>query len=124
MYGGKWDVTTFAWQLTPDADLNPDNSCTLIPPNGQNVTRLCDPALEKYLQLQKVTYSVEARKPIVAAAAKIIADDVPYEVIYVNEDVHAYNRDLQQLAPEQHDAVRRLPERRHLAGAGRSRAAG
>jgi peptide/nickel transport system substrate-binding protein len=99
LYPGKWDVTTFGWQMTPDADLNPENSCALIPPSGQNVTRLCDPALEKYLQLQKVTYSVEARKPIVTAAEKIIDADVPYEVLYVNEDVHAYNADLTNWHP-------------------------
>jgi len=99
LYGGKWDVTTFAWQMTPDTDLNTENSCALMPPNGQNVTRLCDPALEKYLGLQKVTYSVDARKPIVAEAAKLIAADVPYEVVYINEDVHAYNRDLQNWHP-------------------------
>ncbi len=99
VYGGKWDVTTFAWQLTPDGDLNPENSCSLMPPNGQNITRLCDPRLEKWLQLQKVTYSEEARKPIVAAAEKLIDEDVPYEVLYINEDIHAYNADLKNWHP-------------------------
>ncbi len=99
LYGGKWDVTTFAWQLTPDADLNTENSCELMPPNGQNVTRLCDPQLEKLLQQQKVTYSEEARKPIVAQAEKLIDEDVPYEVLYINEDVHVFNADLQNWHP-------------------------
>jgi len=99
LYGGKWDVTTFAWQLTPDGDLNTTNSCTNFPPNGQNVTRLCDPRLEKWLQLQKVTYSEAARKPIVTNAVKQIIADVPYEVLYVSEDVHAYNSDLKNWHP-------------------------
>ena len=100
LYGGKWDVTTFAWQMTPDADLNPENSCDLLPPNGQNVTRLCDrQRLEPLLQQQKVTYSEEARKPIVAQAEKIIDEDVPYEVLYINEDVHAFNADLTNWHP-------------------------
>jgi peptide/nickel transport system substrate-binding protein len=99
LYGGKWDVTTFAWQLTPDADLNPENSCDLFPPHGQNVTRLCDRRLETYLQRQKLTYSVEARKPIVAEAEKLIDEDVPYEVLYVNEDIHAFNSDLTNWHP-------------------------
>jgi peptide/nickel transport system substrate-binding protein len=99
LYGGKWDVTTFGWQMTPDGDLNPFNSCELMPPNGQNVTRLCDPRLEKWLQLQKVTYSEAARKPIIANAVKIIDEDVPYEVLYVQEDVHVYNADLKNWHP-------------------------
>jgi peptide/nickel transport system substrate-binding protein len=99
MYPGKWDVTTFGWQMTPDADLNPENSCSLIPPNGQNVTRLCDPNLEKLLQQQKETYDLEARKRIVAQAEKIISDDVPYEVLYIQEDIHAFNSDLKDWHP-------------------------
>ena len=51
------------------------------------------------MQLQKLTYSVEARKSIVAEAEKLIADDVPYEVLYVNEDVHAFNSDLKNWHP-------------------------
>ncbi len=94
LYAGKWDVTLFQWQLTPDADLNPENSCTLIPPNGQNVTRLCIPALQPLLEQQKATYSVAGRKAIVAKAVPLIADNVPYAVINISEDVHAYNRDL------------------------------
>ena len=35
MYGGKWDVTTFAWQLTPDADLNPENRATSFRPTAR-----------------------------------------------------------------------------------------
>jgi peptide/nickel transport system substrate-binding protein len=94
LYGGKWDVVLFQWQLTPDADLNPENSCGLIPPNGQNVTRLCIRALEPLLEQQKATYSESGRKAIIAKAVPLIVDNVPYAVININEDVHAYNRDL------------------------------
>jgi peptide/nickel transport system substrate-binding protein len=99
MYGGKWDVTAFSWQLTPDADLNPINSCTTIPPKGQNVTRLCDPALQPLLEQEKVTYDIASRKAIMAKAVKIIDDDVPYVVTHISEDVHAYNSDLQNWRP-------------------------
>jgi peptide/nickel transport system substrate-binding protein len=94
LYGGKWDVTIFSWQMTPDGDLNPQNSCTLIPPNGQNVTRLCIPALEPLLQQQKTTYSEAGRKAIIAKEVPLIVDNVPYAVVNISEDVHAYNRDL------------------------------
>ncbi len=93
-YDGKFDVTAFGWQMTPDADLNPFNSCTLMPPQGQNITRLCDPRLEKLLQEQKVTYDEQKRKAIAAQALKIIDDEVPYVVLFIQENVHVYNRDL------------------------------
>ncbi len=99
MYGGKWDVTAFLWQVTPDADLNPENSCDTIPPNGQNVTRLCDPQLEPLLRAEKATYDDAKRKAIIAAALRRIDEDDAYEVLFVSQDVHAYNRDLKGWHP-------------------------
>ena len=95
LYGGKFDATAFSWQLTPDSDLNPETSCTLFPPNGQNVSFFCDRArLQPLLEQEKVTYDEAKRKAIIAKAEQIIAADVPYFVLYVSEDVHAYNKDL------------------------------
>jgi peptide/nickel transport system substrate-binding protein len=94
VYGGKFDVTAFSWQLTPDADLNPENSCALIPPKGQNISRFCDPRLEPLLQQEKAAYRDPARKAIIAKAMPMIVDDTAFMVLYILEDVHAYNRDL------------------------------
>ncbi len=94
VYGGKFDVSAFSWQLTPDGDLNPENSCALFPPNGQNVSRFCDPKLEPLLEQEKLTYDEAKKKAVVAKAEPIIADDVAYFVLYILEDVHVYNKDL------------------------------
>ena len=94
MYGGKFDVTAFSWQLTPDADLNPENSCALIPPKGQNASRFCDPRLEPLLQQEKTAYREAARKAVIAKAVPLIVDDAAFMVLYILEDVHAYNSDL------------------------------
>ena len=94
LYGGKFDVTAYGWQMTPDADLNPYNACDLMPPNGQNVTRLCDPKLQRVLQQEKTAYDEDKRKAVIAQALDIIQTDVPYVVTYVTEDVHAFNKDL------------------------------
>jgi peptide/nickel transport system substrate-binding protein len=94
VYDGKFDVTAFGWQMTPDGDLNPFNSCALMPPNGQNVTRLCDRQLETLLQQQKSTYDEAKRKEIAAQAVRIIDEEVPYVVLFIQENVHVYNDDL------------------------------
>jgi peptide/nickel transport system substrate-binding protein len=100
MYGGKWDVTAFYWQMTPDGDLNVMNSCTGIPPNGQNVTRLCDPkTIQPLLEAEKAAYDEPTRKAIIAKATRAISDQVPYEVLLLSEDVHAYNKDLKNWHP-------------------------
>ena len=94
VYGGKFDATGFSWQLTPDADLNPQTSCSLFPPAGQNLSRFCDPKLEPLLQQEKTAYKEAARKAIIAKAMPIIIDDDAFMVLYILEDVHAYNSDL------------------------------
>jgi peptide/nickel transport system substrate-binding protein len=94
VYGGKFDATNFAWQLTPDVDLNPWTSCKLFPPNGQNLSRLCDPKLETLLAQEKAAYDEGDRKAVIAKAMPIIVDDTPFMVLYVLEDIHVYNKDL------------------------------
>jgi ABC-type transport system substrate-binding protein len=88
-------VTGFGWQMTPDGDLNPYNSCELFPPNGQNVSRFCDKRrLEPLLQQQKETYDEAKRRTIATAAVKIVDEEVPYVVLFIQENVHVYNDDL------------------------------
>lgn len=94
VYGGKFDVTSFSWQLTPDGDLNPESACDLFPPNGQNVSRFCDPKLEPLLQEEKTAYGEPERRAIIAKAMPIIVDDTAFFVMWIREDVHAYNSDL------------------------------
>ena len=99
VYGGKFDATNFSWQMTPDGDLNPENSCALFPPKGQNISRFCDPALEPLLQQEKAAYAIAKRKAVIAKAQPLIIEDAAYEVLYILEDVHGYNKDLKNWQP-------------------------
>jgi peptide/nickel transport system substrate-binding protein len=99
VYGGKFDATNFSWQLTPDVDLNPQTSCDLMPPNGQNIARWCDRSLQPLLDQEKLAYDEAKRKTIVAQAMPKIIDDAPFIVLYILEDIHAYNTDLTGFHP-------------------------
>lgn len=99
LYSGKWDVVSFSWQMTPDADFSNTNECTVIPPKGQNITRLCDPQLDALLEKAKAAYDEGERKPIINEIAERVSDLVPYYVLYIREDIHAYNRDLRNWHP-------------------------
>ena len=94
MYSGKWDVTAFAWGMTPDADYTPQNNCNGIPPKGQNVTRLCDARLQALLTKEKAAYDEPDRKRIIAQLDDRIDALVPYFVLYIRDDIHGYNKDL------------------------------
>jgi peptide/nickel transport system substrate-binding protein len=94
LYGGKWDVTTYGWQLGPEADLRTTNDCTLIPPKGQNVTRLCDPQLEAILAREAAAYDEGPRTAAITAGVQRISQLVPYFVLYIQENVHAHTAAL------------------------------
>jgi peptide/nickel transport system substrate-binding protein len=92
LYNGKWDVTTFSWGMTPDADYSPQNGCALMPPKGQNVTRLCDLQINNLLKAEKSAYDEAPRKAIIAKL------DARLEQV-IRDDIHAYNKDLQNWKP-------------------------
>jgi peptide/nickel transport system substrate-binding protein len=94
LYNGKWDVTSFAWGVTPDADYTPQDNCDGIPPNGQNVTRLCDPVIQRLLLKEKAAYDEPDRKKVIVQLDDRINQVVPYFVLFIRDDIHAYNRQL------------------------------
>ncbi len=99
LYGGKWDVSSYAWGQTPDADLRTTNGCGQIPPKGQNVTRLCDPQIEAILDREAAAYDDAPRTAAVTAGVTRISQLVPYYVLYIQENVHAYTSALKGWKP-------------------------
>jgi len=99
IYSGKFDVTSFAWGMTPDADYTPQNNCDGIPPKGQNVTRLCDPVIQGLLEQEKAAYDEGPRKAIIAKLDDRLDEVVPYFILYVRDDIHGVNKDLQNWHP-------------------------
>jgi ABC-type transport system substrate-binding protein len=92
-------VTSFSWGQTPDDDYTPTLGCAQIPPGGENVTRLCDPVSDALLAREKAAYDQSARKVIIHQLAERVSDLVPYFVLDIREDIHAYNKDLQGWHP-------------------------
>ncbi|MBV9408837.1 MAG: peptide ABC transporter substrate-binding protein [Candidatus Eremiobacteraeota bacterium] len=99
IYSGKFDVTSFAWGMTPDADYTPQNNCDGIPPKGQNITRLCDPVIQGLLTQEKAAYDEGPRKAIIAKLDDRLDEVVPYFILYVRDDIHGINKDLQNWHP-------------------------
>jgi peptide/nickel transport system substrate-binding protein len=99
LYGGKWDMTTFAWGMTPDGDYTVQNNCDGFPPKGQNVTRHCDPVVQNLLMQEKAAYDEGPRKAVIAKLDARLDEIVPYFVLYVRDDIHGYNKDLRNWKP-------------------------
>lgn len=94
VYGGKWDMTTFAWQTDPVGEISNIWECNQIPPNGQNVTRYCNAELDQLLEEFKNTYDTETHRRLLDQEQRIIAANVPTIVLYVRKDANAYDKRL------------------------------
>jgi peptide/nickel transport system substrate-binding protein len=99
LFNGKWDVTTYAWQQTPDGDLRATNGCKQIPPNGENVTRLCDAQLEAILAREAAAYDEAPRAAAITDGVQRISVLVPYYVLYIQDNIHAYTSALTDWKP-------------------------
>lgn len=94
IYGGKFDMVLFAWGLTPDGALANLYSCKQFPPNGQNVLHYCDAKTEALLDAETAAYDERKRKPILVETQRRIIEDIPQIVMWIREDIYAYNSDL------------------------------
>ncbi len=94
VYGGKWDMTFFAWQTDPIGEISNLWECNQIPPNGQNVSHFCNVQLDSLLEAFKNTYDVKAHRQILAREEGIISQNVPTIVLYVWKAANAYNKNL------------------------------
>jgi peptide/nickel transport system substrate-binding protein len=99
VYGGKWDMTFFAWQTDPVGEISNIWECNQIPPNGQNVTRFCNKQLDDLLEKFKVTYDTAEHKQILLQEEKIIADNVPTIVLYIWKASNTYKKGLTDWHP-------------------------
>jgi peptide/nickel transport system substrate-binding protein len=99
IFAGKFDVSSFSWGATPDEDYTPNISCYDVPPKGENVSRFCDPAIEKLIGQEKAAYDEPDRKAVIAKLDDRIAETVPYFVLYIRDEINAYNHDLHDWHP-------------------------
>lgn len=99
IYGGKWDVSTFAWSDDPIGDFSWNYACDQIPPNGQNDTRWCDPVADRAMHALYTHYDQTQRNADDWVLFQRLAQQTPTIVTTVREDIYVYNRDLKNFHP-------------------------
>ncbi|HEX3549280.1 MAG TPA: peptide ABC transporter substrate-binding protein [Candidatus Elarobacter sp.] len=99
IFAGRYDVTSFSWGATPDEDYTPEVNCDGVPPNGENVTRVCDPVLQSLTLQEKAAYDEAQRKAVIAKLDDRLAQLKPYFVLYIRDDLHGFNKDLRGWHP-------------------------
>jgi len=81
MYGGKFDVITFAWGNNPIQDLGNTMACYRFPPDGQNDPRYCDVKVTAAIDASKIEYDGTKRLAGMRFIQERIARDVPTIVL-------------------------------------------
>ncbi len=101
IYGGKFDVTGFAWGGDPIGELSNLYECNQAPPAGQNMMHYCNPKVDAALEHFKRSYNEAQRQRYVSFEQEQIVKDVPTIVLLVLKDGYAYNADLKGFHPNQ-----------------------
>ena len=89
--GGNFDVTDFAWQMSPDGAMGLYASRQL-PPNGQNYLRYRNAAEDAIFERLDAAYDGPERKKLITASVRQVVDDAPTVVLYIRDNLHAVNR--------------------------------
>jgi ABC-type transport system substrate-binding protein len=94
---GNYDMAVSDYFLDGFGDLSAFYGCNYFVPNGINLSKFCDPALEPLLGAFKQTYDESARRPIAARIQREIFDAAPYinlasiDAFWVaNNDLHGF----------------------------------
>ena len=99
VYGGKWDMTTFAWGTDPIGDISNLFESNQIPPNGQNDPRYSNKQVDAWMQELKNSYDPVAHKKLLLSEVKQIVADVPTIVLYLREDGYVVNKKVTGYTP-------------------------
>ncbi len=101
IYGGKFDLTIYAWYTAPNGDLTNLFASDRIPPAGQNIPRFRDAATDRALRAFITTYDPAKQRAASRIVQERIVAEVPTIVLDAREDVYAYNDDLRGFRPNQ-----------------------
>ena len=99
IFSGKFDVAFFYWGLDPTGSLSNEFACDNIPPNGENDDRYCNAQLDTALESVLETYDPEQRRADVAKVQTLVDEQVPQIVLFIRDDIYAYNHDLKNWHP-------------------------
>jgi peptide/nickel transport system substrate-binding protein len=89
---GKFDMTVYSWISGTDPDDSSTWTCAAIPPNGNNVSRFCDPEMDRWEHIALSTFDQNVRANAYRHTQEILMQQVPAVFLY-------YTRMRYALAP-------------------------
>lgn len=96
---GKFDVIFEGWTESADPDQYQLYACDMRPPAGWNVYGYCNPALDAAERIARRSFDPLVRKQAYARIQQIVTDDLPFYVLWFQQNQDATNSDLQGYRP-------------------------
>jgi peptide/nickel transport system substrate-binding protein len=101
LYGGKYDVSNFAWYQNPLGDVLNMYGCKEVPPRGQNIGRFCDRDADRAMHRLATTYDPKQQREISRYIQEQLVKKVATIVLEIRKDTYGYNSDLKNFHPNQ-----------------------
>ncbi|MBV8951528.1 MAG: hypothetical protein JOZ99_11680, partial [Actinobacteria bacterium] len=99
LQAGKFDVAFASWVNGVDPDDSTTLVCSALPPNGQNIYRLCDKQLEADEQVALTHYDQAARKKAYDDVQARLLNELPFLTMWFNRRFDIVSVDVKNYKP-------------------------
>jgi len=96
---GKFDVAFENWANGTDPDDSILVRCDMSPPAGWNIYHFCSPDLDEAESRAMSSYDRATRKAMYGRVQRILADRVPFTVLWYQRQLDVVNSDLRNYKP-------------------------
>lgn len=99
LQGGKYDLTLAPWYAGIDPDDSSQFICAMVPPNGYNTARYCNPDMEAAQHEALTHYDMPARKKAYSQIEHLLLRDNPYIFFWWQRQMEAISVDFKGFSP-------------------------
>jgi peptide/nickel transport system substrate-binding protein len=96
---GRFDLTLGRILNGPEPDNSAEYTCASFPPNGWNLSRYCNPEMERWQKIAVSSYDRSVRRRAYAHIEALLERDLPQIPLWWPRDVHLVSRRLQNFDP-------------------------
>lgn len=99
LQGGKYDLTLAPWYAGIDPDDSSQFICAMVPPNGYNTARYCNPDMEAAQHEALMHYDMPTRKKAYSQIEHLLLRDNPYIFFWWQRQMEAISVDFKGFSP-------------------------
>jgi peptide/nickel transport system substrate-binding protein len=99
LMAGKFDLVLYPWIAGADPDDSQQWTCRYVPPNGNNITHFCNPAMDAAEHVAMTNVDRASRKAAYARTQLLLAQNEPADFLYYYRRLYVINPRLKNFDP-------------------------